>query len=186
MAASSSRPLDGDRMIDGTADRELLAAESLHTLRLPIPINYLAHGISIALASIISTTRCTHMQSFRPTDLGLLRSFRPRHFLAPTPTSAGPQTAPETSKRGRNWYVPVRAKFALSLATATVWFALSWWIALPWIHELSAIVGRFLAYAAIGGIALVPGFMNGFLAVSLLIDRRPRAPRLQATRVCRF
>src|SRR6185295_6346217 len=80
--------------------------------------------------------------------------------------------------RTRFWYLPVRGKFALSLVMATAWLGLSWWLALPWIRDLSAIMGTVLAYVAVGGIALVPGFMNAFLATSLLVDRRPprRAP----------
>jgi biofilm PGA synthesis N-glycosyltransferase PgaC len=49
---------------------------------------------------------------------------------------------------------------------------------MAWYRDLSSIIGSFPAMFAIGGIALVPGFMNAFLAVSLLLDRRParRAP----------
>jgi biofilm PGA synthesis N-glycosyltransferase PgaC len=71
------------------------------------------------------------------------------------------------------WYLPVRVKFALALAVAVAWLALSVWLALVWIRDLSILVGPFLAWMAVGGIALVPGFMNAFLAASLLVDRRP-------------
>ena len=67
----------------------------------------------------------------------------------------------------------MRVKYSLSLAIALAWLALSWWLAHLWIRDLSAIMGPYLAWMAGGGIALVPGFMNAFLAVSLLLDRRP-------------
>jgi biofilm PGA synthesis N-glycosyltransferase PgaC len=116
--------------------------------------------------------------SFRPTDLRFLRRLGTRYFLAPSPAGRGTQTHPAPAARAPFWYVPVRVKFALSLVMATAWLALSWWLALPWIRDLSAIMGSILAYVAVGGVALVPGFMNAFLATSLLVDRRPprRAP----------
>ncbi|KZE25313.1 glycosyltransferase [Crenobacter luteus] len=70
-------------------------------------------------------------------------------------------------------YLPVRAKFALALAGASAWMAFSTWIAARWIAELSALVGPPIALFVIGGIAIVPGFMNAFLVLSLLLDRRP-------------
>ena len=73
----------------------------------------------------------------------------------------------------RAGYVPVGAKFAFSLAVGVGWCVLSWWLARPWIGELSLLAGTGIAIFAIGGIALVPGFMNAFLAASLLVDRRP-------------
>ena len=73
----------------------------------------------------------------------------------------------------RRFYVPVAAKFALSLVAAGGWLALSAWLAQGWLAELSGIVGTTLAVFLVGGIALIPGFMNMFLVVSLLQDRRP-------------
>lgn len=71
------------------------------------------------------------------------------------------------------FYVGVRAKFALALIASVAWFGVTFAIALPWIAELSTRIGSVLAILAIGGIALVPGFMNAFLIASLLLDRRP-------------
>ena len=70
-------------------------------------------------------------------------------------------------------YVGVRFKFALALAASIGWFALSVVVALPWIGELAGLVGHALAVMIVAGIALVPGFMNAFLIMSLLLDRRP-------------
>ncbi len=70
-------------------------------------------------------------------------------------------------------YVAVRLKFVIALAVSSGWFALSVWVALPWIAELSGLVGHALAIMIVAGIALVPGFMNAFLIMSLMLDRRP-------------
>jgi poly-beta-1,6-N-acetyl-D-glucosamine synthase len=78
------------------------------------------------------------------------------------------------------FYLGIRGKFAVALLTSGAWFALTVAIALPWITELSGIVGTAFALLAVGGIALVPGFMNAFLIASLLLDRRP--PRSQPSR----
>jgi len=71
-------------------------------------------------------------------------------------------------------YVRVRGKFALALMFSLAWLALTIWIALPWMRDLARLSNWPLALIVVGGIALVPGLMNAFLAVSLLLDRRPR------------
>jgi biofilm PGA synthesis N-glycosyltransferase PgaC len=77
------------------------------------------------------------------------------------------------ASRPAGWYLPVRVKFALAMVVALAWLGLSVWLALVWIDDLAALIGPWLAWLAVGGIALVPGFMNAFLAASLLVDRRP-------------
>ncbi|MEO8104498.1 MAG: glycosyltransferase family 2 protein [Betaproteobacteria bacterium] len=44
---------------------------------------------------------------------------------------------------------------------------------MPWIHQLTELAGPVVALFVVGGIALAPGFMNAFLAASLLFDTRP-------------
>jgi len=78
-------------------------------------------------------------------------------------------------QRPRRHYLPVGAKFLMALAAASAWLALSTWLARFWVRDLSAAVGPPLAWMAICGIALIPGFVNAFLAASLLLDRRPVA-----------
>ena len=73
----------------------------------------------------------------------------------------------------RSFYLSVRVKFALALGVAFVWTALSVLLARPWMHDLAALTNRFFALWALTFIAFVPGFMNAFLATSLLLDRRP-------------
>ena len=48
------------------------------------------------------------------------------------------------------------------------------WFSLPWYQDLSHVIGPFLAYFFITFIAIVPGFMNTFVAMALLLDRRPK------------
>lgn len=78
----------------------------------------------------------------------------------------------------RRWYLPVRAKFALTLAFAFAWMTLSIALSLPWLRDLAAAAGWTLALFAIGFIAWVPGFMNAFLSATILMDRRPKRRRL--------
>ena len=47
------------------------------------------------------------------------------------------------------------------------------WFSLPWYQDLSNVIGPFLAYFFITFIAIVPGFMNAFVAMALLLDKRP-------------
>jgi poly-beta-1,6-N-acetyl-D-glucosamine synthase len=74
-------------------------------------------------------------------------------------------------------YVRVRGKFALAIALSCAWLILTVWIALPWMHDLARLATWPVALFVVGGIALVPGVMNAFLAASLLLDRRPPRQR---------
>ena len=78
----------------------------------------------------------------------------------------------------RRHYLPVRAKFFIALGVAIAWTLFSVVVATPWMHDLAALTNRVFALWTLTFIAFVPGFMNAFLAVSLLLDRRPprRAP----------
>lgn len=96
-------------------------------------------------------------------------------FLEPAPAGHPPRVepSPPPQLRSSGFYLPVRAKFAISLLAGFAWAAFSLWAAQRWIGELSLIVGTGAAYAIILGIAIIPGFMNAFLVSSLLLDRRP-------------
>jgi biofilm PGA synthesis N-glycosyltransferase PgaC len=70
-------------------------------------------------------------------------------------------------------YLSVKLKFSIALAFALAWMGLSIWLSMPWLIDLSHVIGPFLAYFFIALIAIVPGFMNAFVAMALLLDKRP-------------
>lgn len=83
----------------------------------------------------------------------------------------------KTTRPQQRFYIPVGMKFVLVLLLAAAWAAISVWLSRPWYGDLSVRIGTVPAAFLIGGIAIVPGFMNAFLVASLLLDRRPpRAP----------
>lgn len=53
------------------------------------------------------------------------------------------------------------------------WMGISVWLSLPWYQDLSNVIGPFLAYFFITFIAIIPGFINAFVAMALLLDKRP-------------
>jgi poly-beta-1,6-N-acetyl-D-glucosamine synthase len=71
-------------------------------------------------------------------------------------------------------YLSVKLKFSIALVFAFAWMGVSVWFSLPWYQDLSHVIGPFLAYFFITFIAIVPGFMNAFVAMALLLDRRPK------------
>lgn len=73
--------------------------------------------------------------------------------------------------------MPIPAKFALALALAIAWTALSVWLSQRWLADLAEVTNWVFAIIAIAFIAHVPGFMNAFLLGPLLFDRRP--PRIR-------
>lgn len=50
----------------------------------------------------------------------------------------------------------------------------SFWYSQPWYSDLSNEIGIFPAYFIITFVAIIPGFMNAFVAMALLLDRRPK------------
>ncbi len=71
-------------------------------------------------------------------------------------------------------YIPVTMKFVLAQIGAVLWVLFSFWIALPWIHNLDTVIGPVLTALVIGGVAIIPGYISGFMLFSTLLDRRPR------------
>ncbi|MCE1194655.1 MAG: glycosyltransferase [Acidovorax sp.] len=95
---------------------------------------------------------------------------------APHTRAAGPGTAARPAR-----YVPVRWKFTFALLVGILWMGFSIYAADAWIRDLGHVVSPWVAYPVIYGIAVVPGFMNAFLVISLLLDRRPAANHAVAT-----
>lgn len=73
-----------------------------------------------------------------------------------------------------NFYVSVRNKFLISLFFAMCWFVASAWLSYFWLLDLSKVIGVPLAIFFIFFLALLPGFINAFIACALLLDRRPQ------------
>ena len=73
----------------------------------------------------------------------------------------------------RRRYVSVRWKFNIALTVALLWTAISVVAASAWMHDLADLTHPLFALWALTFIAFVPGFMNAFLATSLLLDKRP-------------
>ena len=71
-------------------------------------------------------------------------------------------------------YFSVKAKYIVSLLFSLSWMGFSFWYSQPWYSDLSNEIGTFPAYFIITFIAIIPGFMNAFVAMALLLDRRPK------------
>jgi biofilm PGA synthesis N-glycosyltransferase PgaC len=97
------------------------------------------------------------------------------------PTDAPPAVLrPAPRKSRRFFYLPVPAKFTVSVVLALAWTAMSIWLSRPWLADLAALTSWPLALLIIGFIAYVPGFMNTFMICTILMDRRPlHAPLAQ-------
>jgi len=86
---------------------------------------------------------------------------------------------PGKTSYGLDMYISVRSKFVLALLCATAWAALSMWLARSWFTDLRDLIGLPLTVFLIGGIAIIPGFMNAFLLSGLALDKRPVRRPLQ-------
>jgi biofilm PGA synthesis N-glycosyltransferase PgaC len=75
-------------------------------------------------------------------------------------------------------YLTVSGKFLIALIGASAWMGFSIWAAGPWLADLKYYVGTASAIFLVYGIAIIPGFMNAFLAISLTLDKRPPHPAL--------
>lgn len=78
-----------------------------------------------------------------------------------------------TEPKSERFYISVKRKFWISHAVSIGWMFFSIYLSLPWLKDLSSILSFPLALLVIGGIAYIPGYMNAFLVISLLLDRQP-------------
>lgn len=85
--------------------------------------------------------------------------------------SAGKRRPPAQPARGR--YIPVIVKFIMSHMYAAVWTGFSVYLSIPWLYDFSNIVSFPIALLVISGLAYVPGYINVFMVVSLLMDKQP-------------
>ncbi|MGE5329561.1 MAG: glycosyltransferase [Deltaproteobacteria bacterium] len=72
-----------------------------------------------------------------------------------------------------SFYISTTCKFFIANVLALAWFVLSTYICLHWISFLSGKAGTFIAWYIVLFIALIPGYLNVFLLISLLLDRPP-------------
>lgn len=98
---------------------------------------------------------------------------RKNQVLQPNNTDVGVPAVVEHGEGYRRFYLSVTAKFLISLTLAVAWTVTSVLLSLPWLDELSGVIGRGFAITLILFIAYVPGFMNAFLISTILLDRRP-------------
>lgn len=84
-----------------------------------------------------------------------------------------PQLQPSSPKFQR--YLPVMSKFLLAQGGAMAWSLLSIVVSVPWVNDLAHQTSWALAVPIILGVAIVPGYLNALMVVSLLLDRQPSA-----------
>jgi poly-beta-1,6-N-acetyl-D-glucosamine synthase len=77
------------------------------------------------------------------------------------------------SRRGGGLYLPLAERNALAIAGALVWVAISIVVSLPWIGDLASTLTMPVAIMVVAGIAVLPGYLNAHLLVSLALDRPP-------------
>lgn len=70
-------------------------------------------------------------------------------------------------------YIQVKTKFWSAHFTALLWVALSIFLSIPWVHDLSKIVTMPVAILIIAGIGYIPGYINAFNVTSLILDKQP-------------
>ena len=100
-----------------------------------------------------------------------------RGLPAPDASRVDTATSSQVESAGvtrRHLYLSVRWKFFIALGTGASWAAFSLWLASAWLHDFSRLVGVVPAHLVVFGIAIIPGFMNAFLLMSLMLDRRPK------------
>lgn len=112
--------------------------------------------------------RATPLSPISGTGQGLFASNADKPDVA---TSS--QVEPVGATR-RRFYLSVRWKFFIALCAGASWAAFSLWLASAWLQDFSRLAGVVPAHLVVFGIAIIPGFMNAFLVMSLILDRRPR------------
>ncbi|MBI4897939.1 MAG: glycosyltransferase family 2 protein [Actinobacteria bacterium] len=103
-----------------------------------------------------------------------------------TDLAAAPSTADRIEWPGRpvhgemnfkRFYIPSSYRAVAAVVMGAVWSLLSLYLARHWIADLGKVITLPLAIVVIEGIALVPGYLNMQLLISLLLDRPPALTR---------
>jgi biofilm PGA synthesis N-glycosyltransferase PgaC len=101
------------------------------------------------------------------------------HWKEPSPPGGGPPSIPpEPERTERRFYVPIPVKFGIATCLAGLWLLFSIVVSQSWMNELGEVTHWLFALVALTFIAYLPGFMNAFMVVSLLLDRRPEIREL--------
>lgn len=78
-----------------------------------------------------------------------------------------------TGGQRRRYYIPLRLRVALTMLAGLAWMCFSIWLSRNWIRTLGQDITIPLAVVVIGGIAIIPGYLNIQLLSSILLDRPP-------------
>lgn len=73
----------------------------------------------------------------------------------------------------KRFYLSIRIKFLIATFVALCWVALSFFLARFWLIDLIYFIGAIPAYIILIFIALLPGFLNAHLLMSLILDAPP-------------
>ena len=140
-----------------------------------VPLTPARIGMLRHTASVLAAQLDSHFEQ-RPIDGAAIDELRAMLAALSAPLPEGCSLPKAAPKQG--FYLSVNAKFQIACFGGLAWMALSIYLALPWIGELSKVIGTPAALFAIAGIAIIPGFMNAFLLIGLSMDRRPVHTRL--------
>ncbi len=75
-------------------------------------------------------------------------------------------------KKHRDYYIPVKYKFIIITILCILIEIGCVFLCIPWFMDLADVVGEFLAILIIGGVAIVPGYLNIFLIFSTIFDNQ--------------
>jgi biofilm PGA synthesis N-glycosyltransferase PgaC len=103
------------------------------------------------------------------TDPPIVPEAPPRQLPAPVAPPAAPRTPQPLPHR--RLYLPLRFRLLLVSLVSLLWAAFSAYIAIPWIRDLGTAITLPVSIAVVAGIAIVPGYLNFHLLLSLLLDR---------------
>jgi biofilm PGA synthesis N-glycosyltransferase PgaC len=73
-------------------------------------------------------------------------------------------------------YLPLAERNAIAAFCAVLWALVSMWLSLPWLDDLADTLSPPVAVTIVAGIAIIPGYLNAHLVVSLVFDRPPPIP----------